>query len=226
MAQGAGQRIYRVDLQKAEMMTVLYRRNAAFTLIEILIVTLIFAVITSAVVACFAGGLRAWDSVQGFNDMELNVLPGLEILEKDLKNSFDFYDVEFQGDENAMEFACLVPSDQATDGECIAKIRYAYNERDESIVRDAWIYSDDDLYTSDHVVSDVGDMRIEYYYSSGVTGEAGGWDDFRNQGTNFLRGVRIAIDFKGVKKKAEIVRTIMFPVERACVVRRTGVLKR
>lgn len=200
------------------------RKQSAFTLIELLIVTLILAVVTGAVAACFSGGLRAWDSVQNFNEMELNVLPALELLEKDLKNSFDFYDIEFNGDDQMMEFAGLIPDNRVQYGERIARIKYSYFKSDESIVRDVWAYPGDELTASDAVMSDIEDVHMEYYYATEGGDGVSGWGAFRSEGTNFLNGVRMTLDLKG-GKNAEITRTIIFPVGKVQRPRQTGGIK-
>lgn len=201
------------------------RNNSAFTLIEMLIVTLIMAIVTTAIAACLSGGMRAWESVQNFNSMELNVLPAMETLEKDVKNSFDFYRINFLGEEKALSFAGIVVVG-GSDGleRRIGTIKYFFDERDEMVIRKEWVFPGDEPDESEPIMSGVKDLLFEYYYEG--AGSQGGWSAFRTSGTNTLHGLRLTLTCGNGRKEDVLTRTIIFPVAREQVFENMGIVEK
>jgi len=189
------------------------KRKSAFTLVEMLIVTLILAVVTTAIAACLSGGMRAWESVRNFNDVELNVLPALELMEKDVRNSFDFYRIEFAGEEKSLSFAGPVVVG-GPDGQeyRIGTIKYFFDERDEVVARKEWIYPEDEPDEYESVMTGINDVLFEYCYEGADTEE--GWESFRTSGTNAMHGLRLTLACGRGRQADVITRTIILPVAR------------
>ena len=76
--------------------------RAGFTLIEMLVVSLILAAVIGVVVACFAAGVKVWEASLRFGAGEAEMAVELAIVEKDLMNATVFYALEFTGERQAM----------------------------------------------------------------------------------------------------------------------------
>lgn len=201
------------------------KTRAAFTLIEMLIVTLILAIVTTAIAACLSGGMRAWESVQNFNAVELEVLPAMELMEKEVKSSFDFYRINFLGEEKTLSFAGIIMAGGPNVMEHrIGTIKYFFDERDEIVARKEWVFPEDEPDEYEPVMSGVKDLRFEYYYEG--AGAQGGWSSFRTSGTNTLHGLRLTLTCGNGHNADVLTRTIIFPVEKVQVFESIGMGER
>ena len=85
---------------------ILNRRG--FSLIELLVVTAILGVVIAAIAGSLAGGIKVWDAARNFNEGEAAAALALAELERDLVNSFDFFDLSFSGHKDGMAFPGVV----------------------------------------------------------------------------------------------------------------------
>ena|GEM_PF-1325631 len=76
-----------------------------FTIVELLLAAAIMSMISLAFISSFGAGLRAFDRVQAFGGSRANVSLFLEEFERDLRNTFAFSGIRFQGDAQSMSFA-------------------------------------------------------------------------------------------------------------------------
>jgi type II secretory pathway pseudopilin PulG len=113
-------------------------RAAAFSLVELLIVTAILGVVIGVLAACIAGGLRVWDTAQTFQNAEADAVLGLEILERDVGNAVPFFGVPFDGDAEGMVLPALV--DDATGRLRPGTVRYRYDRAGGRLLRTAWVF--------------------------------------------------------------------------------------
>ncbi len=103
---------------------------------ELIVVISILAVITGVVVASFAGGLRVLEAATGFNRVDAEVVPGMEILQKDLLNSFAFYGIDFKGDSSRVSFATLKRGGGSADNcRSISQVEYFIDRDSRELVR-------------------------------------------------------------------------------------------
>lgn len=197
----------------------------AFTLIELLVVTSILGVVASAVMVCLVGGIRAWDSVRHFNSVEIKSLIGLEILEKDLVNSFEFDGIAFEGSETRMSFAALAfnsPDEGKAPVPGISTVVYEFDRTSGSLKRDIRSYPERESgagFFEEVLVRGLTGAQFEYYYftqdEAGKTD--GGWQSGEVRGTNYIGGVRVMLEFQGDEGVTEIRRTIMLPVSQMVI---------
>ena len=81
---------------------------AAFTLVEMLVVTAILAVLIGVIGACLSGGVRVWDTVRTHGQAEAQLSIALRILERDLANATPFCDVGMRGSASELSFVGLL----------------------------------------------------------------------------------------------------------------------
>lgn len=197
------------------IMNKLRNKTRGFTLVELLVVTLILGVVTAAIGACIAGGIRAWESVRNFNALELNVLPALEIFEKELRNSIEFFGIDFEGADQELKFAEIIRgSDAGSRLPRIGTVRYFFNATHGTVLRKAWAYPEDEPDKAEVMMSRISGMDLDYFYVMETpAGNVGEWDDFRERGTNLVHGVKIHLEYRGPGGQThEISRVITMPV--------------
>lgn len=82
-------------------------REAAFTLVELLVVMAILAVLIGVIGACLTGAIRVWDAVRTNGEAEAQIGIALRIVERDLANMTPFCDVGMRGNPDEVTFAGL-----------------------------------------------------------------------------------------------------------------------
>jgi len=88
-----------------------HSRRRAFTLMEILMVSVILSVISLALFKTFDSGIKVWQRVnRKIPETDVNIL--FFEFARDLRNSFNFAGTEFLGKENEVNFTALVNSER------------------------------------------------------------------------------------------------------------------
>lgn len=198
------------------------RRPAArgFTLLELLIVTAILGVVVATVGACIAAGIRVWEEARVFSALESRSLLGLEILERDLRNTFVFYGIPFSGEDRDLSFPGLmsVPSADAESGRdlpgvVIGRVGYTLESAGGELVRTVSPYAS--LEGVDAVQETVieGVDRLSFTYVEG--GErVRSW----SSSTNLPDRVDIRLFLEEGEDRLEIERTVLLPVTNSYVI--------
>jgi prepilin-type N-terminal cleavage/methylation domain-containing protein len=174
-------------------------RAWGFTLIELMIVIGILAVITGAVVASFAGGLRIWSAASSFNRIEAEVVPGLEIFQRDVANSFSFYAIDYTAERKRISFASIIKQspDGEADGSRIAEIRYFFDRETGELVRKSAAFpagmEEGDI-NEESVIGGLEDLELSYFQYDPEDG--GRWGDEMGKTTNLPEAVRIELWFE------------------------------
>ncbi len=88
-------------------------RRRQFTLVEILAVLGIFTLAAVAVATSAAGGLRIYQRSLYFSGLQTDLLLAVERLEGELRSTFDFDTIGFEGDQRRLAFPALVQQWQA-----------------------------------------------------------------------------------------------------------------
>jgi type II secretory pathway pseudopilin PulG len=173
------------------------RLKSAFSLIELLIVILITATIGSVIMACFMGGMRAYQRVDEFSRNEADVYIAFEMFERDLKNLAVVPDIPFDGDSTIMQFPALSEIPGSDDGDSgISRVRYVYT-RHSGVVRSVEKMGDESGVGADG--DSITSADIEAVFSYGGAGDGGdaGWSDTWSGGSNFPDRVRIQFQVDG-----------------------------
>jgi prepilin-type N-terminal cleavage/methylation domain-containing protein len=86
------------------------RSQSAFSLIELVVVLLIMGTVGGVIVACFMGGVRAYERSRDFGRSETDGYLALAMIEQDIRNAVVVPGIPFVGDSSMMQFASLVSS--------------------------------------------------------------------------------------------------------------------
>lgn len=187
-------------------------RYKGFTLIELIISTLIFAVVIVTVYGTFNMGLKAWRRGSGERPIQRIRITLLK-MEKELKNSFLFSKAPFKGASNEIIFPAAMPDGNV---EKICVVSYVVEKTDASdlkkLIRKEEIFSEgiDSLEEpKGKTVSLVKEMRFEY--SSGARRPDGGleWQDSWNADEKKSFPAIIRISF-GLSETEESYNKIIF----------------
>ncbi|MFH1190258.1 MAG: prepilin-type N-terminal cleavage/methylation domain-containing protein [Candidatus Omnitrophota bacterium] len=188
-------------------------RKAAFTLIELLIVTSALAVTSMAVYAVFSSGLKIWrEAAKQLPEEDLAIF--IDKFTTDLRNSFKFEGMNFTGTRSAVEFATLVNS-QRLNSRSAGKIRYFYDNHTDKLSREIRDFSH--ISTDDHgriqgLVGNVKSVKFGYYYYDKPTKEYVWKDEAPEDEKALPLAVRIELGFNAGGRTGNYVRTINIPV--------------
>ena len=106
----------------------------AFTLIELLIAVSILSVCAGVVFSTFSVGLNTWRRISGYNLKEREVILFLKKIEQELRNSFAFANIKFEGEQQRITFPSLV-WDEKREVYVPGQISYSFNPREKMLTR-------------------------------------------------------------------------------------------
>lgn len=184
------------------------RRRHGFTLVELLVVTLILGGVAAAIGACVAAGVRVLDSVQEFSRHEARAQLGLGLLERDVRNSFTFYAIPFEADDSALAFPGLVDAHDAD--RRIGTVSYEWDKGREAFVRRRWSFPPAERpydARGEDVIVGVRRLRLSYLARSGGFDEAE-WAPVWQSVSNRPVAVRIEVELVTGKRVLNVSRTI------------------
>lgn len=109
-------------------MRCLMRKNRGFTLIEMLIVSLIMSIISLGLYVTLNSGIKVWQriNIQQLAAEEVNIF--FDKFASDLRNSLPFTTINFIGTENGLSFPSIIKS-QRLEGRTIGQVLYTYDSR-------------------------------------------------------------------------------------------------
>ncbi|MCX5708989.1 MAG: prepilin-type N-terminal cleavage/methylation domain-containing protein [Candidatus Omnitrophica bacterium] len=185
-------------------------RKTGFTLVEILIVTMILAVISLAIFSTFSNGMKIYNRVNSEVTSE-DLVIFCDRFGHDLRNSFNFSLINFTGKAEELEFAGLVNSPRM-EKRSVSRIKYIFEPSTEKIKRftgdySAIYFSEEDSFRQ--ALDKVKSCVFSYYYFDNKTQEFA-WDqEWRKDG--LPSAVRMELEFKD-NPEEKFVRTFNIPV--------------
>lgn len=183
------------------------RRVDGFTLLEILVVSVLLAVISLATYSALAVGVRIWKRTE-VSVQELDVVIGWKKFRKDVVDNFSFRAIGFTGTPQEVSFPGLVTVKVGggLTREEVGRIRYLFNESGQNLCREEVAYSDLVRGLNSEcrpVFSSVGNLSFKYYGRAEGKGSLGSWRPAWD-GEKPPIAVRMTIAFKGSEGKGEI----------------------
>jgi prepilin-type N-terminal cleavage/methylation domain-containing protein len=188
--------------------------SPAFTLVELLVVVSILGVVIGVIGACLSGGIRVWDSAQRLTSPEGEVVLGLQVLEKDLANAFDFQAIPFAGTADSLTLAMILrvsPDDGKPPERRIGTVQYTFDRAKQALLRSQWVYprSPDAAQGQETLIP--GLEQFSLLYAATDREDEAGWQDSWEDATNRPAWVRIDLRFETEGESQEVTRLVMLP---------------
>ncbi len=112
------------------------RRQGGFSMMEVLMVTVIVPIVGFAIFANFNSGLRLWKSI-GTADPNEELTIFFQRTERDLEQAFKMKDLPFAGEPGKFEAAMLIETDVALGGgSAIGRAVYSYDASAQALIRE------------------------------------------------------------------------------------------
>lgn len=139
-------------------------KQKAFSLLELILVSSLIPILSLAIYSTFSSGLKIYQKINNNLPLEeINIF--LNNFYKDIKNTFYFKDIIFQGDKEKIELASLVYNPYFKT-KTIGKIIYLYEPNRKRLIRKELIYGQDDLdkATNLKILDNISNLSFKYYY--------------------------------------------------------------
>ena len=194
------------------------RLNRGFTLVELLVVAAILAVVTAVLGACISAGVRVLASARAFNTGGADASLALDLIEKDLMNTYVFYAVPFVGEPQAARFPTLVPPRGADgrpgEGDAVGTVSYAFDRTSGTLRRSRWQFPPAAAPTEVREEAIVSDLRsVDWSYAGASSGPEASWKRQWDNPTNLPVRVRVELTF-GDAESVVHARSVVLPVRR------------
>ena len=150
------------------------RKPKSFTLVEILLVTALFASVSLAVFTCLANGLKLWERSRGLVAQE-DVAIFFDKFSSDLRNSFSFSTLSWEGGEYEVAFPAMVRAradragSRAAEGYAdeIGRVRYVFDVAKGTLSRQQANYSQgtrQEWGMPQVLASGIKEVRFKYFF--------------------------------------------------------------
>lgn len=190
------------------------KRNSsrqAFTLIEILIVTVMLSVISLAIFSTFSNGITIWQRIHSRATAE-DLIIFCEMFAADLRNSFNFKSIVFKGDEERVEFASLLNS-RRLNARTVGRLSYVYNPDRKTLSKFqedfSAVYASEELEPK-YTLGDVKSLKFKYYFYD-TTAKEYVWSEEWVKKSSLPLAVRLEMEFDKASMPERLVRTFTIP---------------
>jgi len=185
--------------------------NRGFTLTEILLVAALLSVLGLSVYSAFNNGIKIWKRVVK-NVIEEDISIFFEKISRDLRNSFQYSLMEFEGAQQRIAFPTLIVSKSSKYE--IGYVAYFEDSIDNSINRQQQNYSQ--LYkginpTPSKLVKNIENLTFQYYYYDAERDETS-WESSWEDKENLPLAVRVKVEFYEDNEEKSLVKSISVPV--------------
>ncbi len=181
-----------------------------FTLIEVLIVTLILSIISLAIFSTFSNGLKIYNRINSEVTLE-DLVIFLDRLGQDLRNSLNFSTINFTGKAEELEFAGITNSHRMQK-RTVGKIKYVFDSSAEELSRFAGDYSlvyNQEWLSSRQTLEKIKSCIFSYYYYDNQTKEFSWLPEWNKAGLPVA--LRLELGLKD-KPEDKFIRTFNIPV--------------
>lgn len=141
-----------------------------FTLVELLVATLILAMVITAAGAMLAAGIRTWQTARDHLQLEAGGLPGLILWERDLMNAEPFFagadararEGAFQGTSDSVTIPLTVSAPGDRNESAPGYARYRFDPRKRAVLRESWLLDETPPEGSELLIRNVDALTIRY----------------------------------------------------------------
>jgi len=184
--------------------------NEGFTLIEILVVTVILSVVSLAIFTTFSNGIKIWKRINtGITGEDLFIF--CDRLGFDLRNSFKFTGIKFFGEEDNLEFPAMVNSPRLN-AKTVGRVIYEYNPDARILIRKQTdfpgIYSAGEV-SPKQSLKDIKNAKFLYYFYDKEKKEYVWLEEWSRD--DLPLAVKMELEFGGQEKNSKFIRTFSIP---------------
>jgi prepilin-type N-terminal cleavage/methylation domain-containing protein len=186
-------------------------KKSGFTLVELLIVSMIVVIIALAISYTLGSGVKVWQKInQELVEEDVSIF--FDKFTVDLHNSLQYAGIKFVGDEQELELATLVNSQRFL-GRLPGKIAYVYKSGSDTLSREprdySAVYNDEEGLVMP-VLKNIQSLRFSYYFFDTQS------KDYRWQeewGKDDLpQAVRVELEIRDGERIKKFTRTVTIPV--------------
>ena len=140
-------------------------REVGFTLLELLVTSVMVCVISLAIYTTFTNGIKIWQRINThIPEEDLGIF--FERFSSDLRNNLRFRDSAFSGSDGRLEFSSLVDSPRLNK-RTIGEIVYSYDAVGGTLIREEKDFSH--IYTGERgrisqLLKNIGSLNFQYYF--------------------------------------------------------------
>ncbi len=200
----------------------------AFTLIELLVSITIFALAGVAAHTVLANGITAWRRGNKDRTYLRKVRLVTESMARDLRNTFKFSEIAFQGEEESIIFPVLTLSEPDPDldeneagyeaGYEVGRVAYFYDKERKAISKEektlAEVYQEEGETGEGKVLFEhIRQLEFSYCYLDNATGDYKWKDDWKEEEQDSIPvGVKIKITFEKEIELEDFEKKIFIPI--------------
>ncbi|MDD5454513.1 MAG: hypothetical protein PHW62_03330, partial [Candidatus Ratteibacteria bacterium] len=179
-----------------------------------LLVAVILSVLGLSVYSVFNNGIKVWKKIFG-NVIEEDVSLFFEKISRDLRNSFEYTGIKFEGSNERIAFPTLIVPKESKDAKYeIGYVVYFKDTIDKSINRKQQNYNQ--LYKNTDpipakVLSNIKNLTFQYYRYD-PEGDKTSWESYWKDEENPPLAVRVKVEFYENNREKSFVKSIFIPV--------------
>jgi len=192
--------------------TVNRKPKNGFTFVELLIVTVLLAVISMTAYAVFAAGVRVWHRVNRGDPFE-DIVIFFDKFGTDLRNSFKYTDIAFRGDIDSLKFSTISVTD-VFPGPTVGSVIYTYDAMENVLYREGRDYSKewrDSEGVVTEALSNVTNLRFRYYHYDKTLEQYIWLDEWSVKEKALPLAVRVNMNYEDEEYEGEFVQTFDIP---------------
>ena len=173
-----------------------------FTLIEVLISGAIISLIAMAVCSVFASGINVWRKGNQSRRDQRNIRLFSEKLTQELRNTFKFSNIPFEGTEDSITFAALIEnnSNEENPHDEVGRISYFLNDQNVFCRREetyAESFQPEEAGICDQLIPGVSGINFSYCYLDNATGDYKWKEDWvKEEQDTIPQAIKIELVFK------------------------------
>lgn len=186
------------------------RNVSGFTLVEIIISAVIIFVVAISVYSVFSSGIMVWKKANEISSYGRRLRLFSEKLSRELRNTFKFSTIPFEGTEESIAFSALIDNQ-------VGRISYFLNE-DNILCRQAQAYPEvfkkGENGRRDLLIPEITELKFSYCYLDNASGEYK-WKDkwVKEEQDTIPQAVKIELKFKNKTGQGEkFTKTVFIPI--------------
>jgi len=197
------------------------RLNKGFTLIELSVSTAILFLVAVAIYSAFFNGVRVWRRANINRELERNISIVFTKFSIDLRNTFRFSKIPFEGADTAIFFPALVNTASLTEEPQyeVGRIVYFFDENKAALCKEIKtypeVYKDVNIEDKNVITSipDVSSLKFSYCYKDVITGQYKWKDSWKKEEQDSIpQAVKVDFVLKNPEGRSSFSKSIFIPI--------------